>query len=89
VCLLLYELCSLLALASCAREYNYNRPQLTNSSVVIITAGRFVVCTLIVIKYCYYYYYYYYYHYHYHYHYFGLSLTGLFLRRLLSLSWVL
>jgi len=33
---------SLLALAWCAREYNYCRPQLTESNVIIIKAGRFV-----------------------------------------------
>jgi len=33
---------SLLALASCARQYNYTRPQLTSSNVLIIRAGRFV-----------------------------------------------
>jgi len=35
---------SLLALACCAREYNYSRPQLTDSNVIVITAGRLVPC---------------------------------------------
>jgi len=50
----LFVPCSLLAMASCAREYNYSRPQLTNSNVIIIKAGRFVLLLPIIDNNCYY-----------------------------------